>query len=117
MPQVSVIPANTSPAPTNADSPMKSRMDEPARARPQQHERTGCDANLPLQRDRLLATDDRQAGFHTGHRAAFDVDDVREARLEELLARLLTSASRTTNDVQRLVGRPLRACINAAGSS
>ena len=76
-----------------------------AECRSQQHERPRCDADLPLQRDGLLATDDRKTGFHARHRAAFDVDHVREARLEELLARLLASAPGTTDDVQRFVGR------------
>ena len=107
MPQVSVIPAKISPAPTKAESPMNAGWTNQPSTAPSKAQRSGCDANLPLQRDGLLATDDRKPSFHTSHRAALDVDDVREARLEELLASLLTSTTRTTDDIQRLIGRPI----------
>ncbi len=63
-------------------------MDEPAEQHAQQHEQPGDNANLPFQRNGLLAADDRQTGFDAGQGAALDVDDVGAACRQELLARL-----------------------------
>lgn len=82
-------------------------MQEPAECGPRQDQRPGGDTNLPLKRDGLLAANDRQTSLHASHRTALDVDDVREARLEERLASLPASTSGTTDDVQRLIGRPV----------
>ena len=70
-------------------------MDEPAEQHAQQHERPRRNANLALQRDGLLPTDDRQARFDARQGAALDVDDVGEARRQELLARLSGLGSRS----------------------
>ena len=73
------------------------------RARPQQHQRPGGDANLPLQRDGLLAADDRQAGLDAGHGAALDVDDVREACLGNFSHACWPRLPGAANEVQRFV--------------
>ena len=52
-------------------------MDESPAGR-RQHQRAGGDADLPLQRDGLLAADHRQPGRLTGQRAPGDVDGTGE---------------------------------------
>ena len=117
MPQVSVIPAKTRPAPTNADRPRKAGWTNAPERRAEQDQRPGGDPHLPLQRDRLLAPDDGQPGSLPGQRAALDVDDVGEAGGEELLARLPARLPERQMTYSGSSFVPLRASITASGSS
>jgi len=84
--------------------PDECRMNEPAKCGPQQHQRSRRNAHLTLQRDGLLASDDRKTSLNARHRTALDVDHVQETRLQKLFASLLASATGTTDDVKRFVG-------------
>ena len=62
IPQVSVTPAKTRPAPTNAASPRNPGCTNAPERRAEHDQRPGRDPHLPLQGDRLLAADDGQPG-------------------------------------------------------
>ena len=72
---------------------------------PQQDERSGGDANLPLQRNGLLAANDRQTGLDAGRRTALHVDDVGKTGLDELLAGLLRPSTHFANKVNGFAAR------------
>ena len=81
MPQVSVTPANTRPAPTPPAEPDKGRMHELREQDAADHQRARPDAHLPLQgNDAALAARDRQPGRLPRQRAALDHQALRVAR-------------------------------------
>ena len=92
IPHVSVIPENTEPRPDESRHREKRGM-ERAEQQTEQYDRSGSDADLPLQRHALLAADNRQARFDAGQCASLDVDDVRQAGREQPFASLAASAS------------------------
>lgn len=107
MPQVSVIPAKISPAPTNADNPMNAGWtNQPSNA----PSSTSEPAAIRTCRSSEMAFLPRRTGRPVSTQAIvppLDVDDVQETGLDELLAGLLTSATGTTNNIQRLISRSI----------
>ena len=106
MPQVSVIPAKTSPAPTKADNPMNAGCTNQPSAAPS---RTSDPAAIRTCRSSEMAFLPRTTGRPASTQAIVPPSTLTTfeiARLEELLASLLTSTTGTADDVQRLIGRP-----------
>ena len=77
-------------------------MKEEAEHHPDKDHQPSCDADLTFEGHRLLATSHGKSGLYTSERPAFDVDDVREARLQELVTGLLSTTSGATDDVERI---------------
>jgi hypothetical protein len=105
MPQVSVIPANTSPQPTKPARPapiacqlIGASGPKPASAA-DGDERAGGDPHLPFERHHRAAAHHRHPGGLAGGRSPCDADHVLEARGEHLLAGLLTAATRLADEV------------------
>ena len=101
MPQVSVMPANISPAPIKADSPAKYGCTVNGEHCTHQNQEAGNDSHLAFQRDRLLAANHRKSGGFPGECAPFDVHHIQPGRCE-LLARLLAAAAGTADHVEWL---------------
>ena len=105
MPQVSVIPAKTSPAPTNADRPMNAGWTSQPSTAPSS---TSDPAAMRTCRSSEIAFLPRTTGSPASTQASVPPSTLTtfvKPAVEELLARLLASAAGAADDVQRLVGR------------
>ena len=104
MPQKSVMPAKTNPAPTNADRPEKSAMHEPAEQHADEHQRSGDDAHLPFEADDFdCAARHRQIGFNPSERSAFDNDWLRKTFLRKFFRRFCCALAAAAQQINRLV--------------
>ena len=74
---------------------------EPRQRHAEDDQRPGADPHLPLERHRLAAADQLQAGGFAGGRSPLDAGDRRQPRGEELLARLPAPPPRLADDIER----------------
>ena len=87
----------------------QSREDSPAsierdgQDRGEQDQGAGDHPHLAIDRDRLFASDHRQAGLGPGHRATFDIDHVRQTRAQEALTSLGAPRAGSADHVKGLV--------------
>ncbi len=110
MPQVSVMPANTSPAPTKAASAMKAGWTKKPSAAPTTTSDPGGDADLAFQRDGVLAAFDGQAGGDPGVGAALDVDGLVAAGRREGCAGFRRPGASLANCIHGTVGSAASGC-------
>ena len=78
-------------------------MDRQAHGGAQQHEGTGGDPDLSLERDDLAATGDREPGGGPGLGPPLDIDDLGEPGGLKFFAGLASATSRAADDVQGLL--------------
>ena len=103
MPQVSVTPAKTSPAPTNADRPRKAGWTNAPSRRAEKDQRPGGDPHLPLQRDRPFPLTTGSPARSQASVPPSTLTTLRVAGGQEPLARLTAPAARSADRVKRLV--------------
>ena len=103
MPQVSVMPAKTSPAPTRAERTTNAGWTSQPSNAPKQTSNPAAIRTCRSSEIVFLPLNHRQATRFPSQSAALDVDDVGVACLEKFFTRLLTPAARTTDNIQWLV--------------
>jgi hypothetical protein len=92
------------PCTNQAGQCYKSRVNKPGEYCPDEHERAGRDADLPLERDRLSAAHYRQAQSDARLRTALNILNRRQSGGSQLVAGLPAPAAFLADDEERFIG-------------